>query len=51
MDSLSVVLYQNDLGTAQSLAVNLSQYFDTVQSVQNCAEIGPRLPCIVPMPW
>ena len=40
MDPLSVVLYQNDLRTAQNLVVNLSQHFDTVQLVHKCAEIS-----------
>lgn len=43
MDPLSVVVYQNDLGTAQSLAVTLSQHFDTVQLVQTYAEIRPAV--------
>ncbi len=43
MDPLSVVLYQNDLRAAQSLAVSLAQHFDAVQLVQNCADIGPAV--------
>jgi len=39
MEPFSVVLYQNDPGTAQTLAVGLSQYFDSVYLVGSCDEI------------
>jgi DNA-binding NtrC family response regulator len=38
MEPLSVVLYQNDPGTAQTLAVSLSQHFDSVYLAGTCQE-------------
>jgi DNA-binding NtrC family response regulator len=43
MESLSVVLYQNDPGTAQTLAVSLSQHFESVYLARSCAEIRPAV--------
>ena len=43
MEPCSVVLYQNDPGTAQILAASLSQHFDYVYLARNCAEIGPTV--------
>jgi hypothetical protein len=43
MEPLSVVLYQNDPGTAQSLAVGLSQHFESVHLAGTYKEIGPAI--------
>jgi hypothetical protein len=43
MEALSVVLYQNDPRTAQSLAVSLSQHFDSVHLVCSSTEVGPTV--------
>ena len=40
MEPLSVVLYQNDPGTAQSLAVGLSQHFESVHVAGSYKEVG-----------
>ena len=43
MESLRVVLYQKDPGTAQSLAVNLSKIFESVYMAASYEEIGRTL--------
>jgi|SRR5271166_5968472 len=43
MEALSVVLYQNDPGTAQTLAVSLSQHFDSVFLARTCEEVRPAV--------
>jgi DNA-binding NarL/FixJ family response regulator len=43
MQPLSVVLYQNDPGTAQTLAVCLSQNFESVYLAHTYDEIGPAV--------
>jgi len=43
MVPLSVVLYQNDPGTAQTLAVSLSQHFDSVYLARTSEEVGPAV--------
>jgi DNA-binding NarL/FixJ family response regulator len=48
MEPLSVVLYQNDPGTAQTLAVSLSQHFESVYLASSYEEVRPRLPGIAP---
>jgi DNA-binding NtrC family response regulator len=39
METLCVVLYQNDPRTAQVLAVSLSQHFDSVHLARTCEEV------------
>ncbi|MGD1214595.1 MAG: hypothetical protein ABR861_06365 [Terriglobales bacterium] len=41
METLCVVLYQNDPRTAQVLAVSLSQHFDSVHLARTCEEVRP----------
>jgi DNA-binding NarL/FixJ family response regulator len=43
MVTLSVVLYQNDPRTAETLAVSLSQHFDTVYLAGTCQEVRPAV--------
>src|SRR5208337_4918966 len=43
MQSLSVVLYQNDPRTAQNLASGLSQHFDSVYLVRSYEELSPAI--------
>ena len=43
MEPLSVVLYQNDPRTAQTLAVSLSQHFDSVHLARTNAEVRPAV--------
>lgn len=43
MEPLSVVLYQNDPRTAQTLAVGLSQHFAEVYTAHSYAEVGPAV--------
>jgi DNA-binding response OmpR family regulator len=43
MEPLSVVLYQNDPRTAQTLAVSLSQHFDSVYLAGTCQEVRPAV--------
>jgi len=43
MEPVSVVLYQNDPGTAQTLAVSLSQHFESVYSARNYDEVRPAV--------
>ncbi len=43
MESLSVVLYQNDPRTAQTLAVSLSQHFEYVYLARTCEEVRPAV--------
>jgi hypothetical protein len=43
MQSLSVVLYQNDPRTAQTLAFSLSQHFDSVCLAHTCEEVRPTV--------
>jgi hypothetical protein len=43
MEQFSVVLYQNDPGTAQTLAVGLSQHFESVYLVRTCEEVRPAI--------
>src|ERR1700689_4061395 len=43
MEPLSVVVYQNDPGTAQTLAVSLSQNFDSVYVARSYAEVSPAV--------
>jgi DNA-binding NarL/FixJ family response regulator len=39
MESVSVVLYQKDPGTAQALAASLAQHFDSVHLAGTCKEL------------
>jgi DNA-binding NtrC family response regulator len=39
METLCVVLYQNDPGIAQVLAVSLSQHFNSVHLARTCEEV------------
>jgi DNA-binding NtrC family response regulator len=43
MEPLSVVLYQNDAGTAQTLAASLSQHFESVYLARTCEEVRPAV--------
>ncbi len=43
MEPLRVVLYQNDPGIAQVLAVGLSQHFGSVHSVRNYEDVRPAV--------
>jgi hypothetical protein len=43
MQTFSVVLYQNDPATAQTLAVGLSQHFESVYLVRTYAEVRPAI--------
>ncbi len=43
MEPLCVVLYQNDPGTAQTLAVSLSQHFDSVYLAGTYQEVRPAV--------
>ena len=43
METLCVVLYQNDPGTAQDLAVSLSQHFDSVHLARTCEGVRPAV--------
>jgi len=43
MEPLCVVLYQNDPRTAQTLAVSLSQHFDSVYLVGTYQEVRPAV--------
>jgi DNA-binding NtrC family response regulator len=43
MEPLSVVLYQNDPRTAQTLAVSLSKHFEAVYLARNCEEVRPAV--------
>ena len=43
MEPLSVVLYQNDPRTAQTLAVSLSKHFNSVYLARSYEEIGPAV--------
>ena len=43
MASLSVVLYQNDPRTAQTLAVSLSQHFESVYLARTYEEVRPAV--------
>jgi DNA-binding NtrC family response regulator len=43
MEQRSVVLYQNDPGTAKSLAVSLSQHFDSVYLAHTAEELSPAI--------
>ena|SRR5580704_19104783 len=43
MEPLSVVLYQSDPRTAQTLAVSLSQHFESVHLARSCAEVSPAV--------
>jgi len=43
MEPLSVVLYQNDPRTAQTLAVSLSQHFDSVYLANTYQEVLPAV--------
>ena len=43
MEPLCVVLYQNDPRTAQTLAVSLSQHFDSVYLAGTCQEVRPAV--------
>jgi len=43
MEPLSVVLYQNDPRTAQTLAVSLSQHFNSVYLAGTCQEVRPAV--------
>jgi hypothetical protein len=43
MEPLSVVLYQNDPRTAQTLAVSLSQHFDSVHLAGTYQEVSPAV--------
>jgi DNA-binding NarL/FixJ family response regulator len=43
MEPLSVVLYQKDPGTAQTLAVTLSQHFESVHLTGTYQEVRPAV--------
>jgi DNA-binding NarL/FixJ family response regulator len=43
MEPMSVVLFQNDPRTAQTLAVSLSQHFDSVYTAKTCQEVRPAV--------
>ena len=43
MEPLCVVLYQKDPGTAQTLAVSLSQHFETIYLARTCQEVRPAV--------
>jgi len=43
MEPLSVVLYQNDPGTAQTLAVSLSQHFESVYLARSYDDVRPAV--------
>src|SRR5208282_4806167 len=43
MEPLCVVLYQNDPRTAQTLAVSLSQHFDSVHLARTYQEVRPAV--------
>ncbi len=43
MEPFGVVLYQNDPGTAQTLAVSLSQHFDSVYLASTYQEVRPAV--------
>ena len=43
MEPLSVVLYQNDPRTAQTLAVSLSHHFDSVYLAGTYQEVSPAI--------
>jgi DNA-binding response OmpR family regulator len=43
METLCVVLYQDDPRTAQSLAVSLSQHFDSVYWARTYEEVRPAI--------
>jgi DNA-binding NarL/FixJ family response regulator len=43
METLSVVLYQKDPGTAKNLAVGLSQHFNSVFTAESCQEVRPAV--------
>jgi hypothetical protein len=43
MEPLSVVLYQNDPRTAQTLALSLSQHFESVHLAGTCQEVRPAV--------
>ena len=43
MEPLSVVLYQNDPRTAQTLAVSLSQHFESVHLASSYEEVRPAV--------
>jgi len=43
METLCVVLYQNDPRVAQVLAVSLSQHFDSVHLACTCEEVRPAV--------
>jgi DNA-binding NtrC family response regulator len=43
MEPLSVVLYQNDPRTAQTLAVSLSQHFESVYLARSYDEVRPAV--------
>ena len=43
METLCVVLYQNDPRIAQVLAVSLSQHFDSVHLARTCEEVCPAV--------
>jgi len=43
MEALSVVLYQSDPRTAQTLAVSLSQHFDSVYLASSYEEVRPAV--------
>lgn len=43
MEPLSVVLYQNDPRTAQTLAVSLSQHFESVHLAHSYQDVSPAV--------
>jgi DNA-binding NtrC family response regulator len=43
MEQLSVVLYQNDPGTAHVLAVSLSQHFESVHLARRYEDVRPAV--------
>ena len=51
MEPLSLVLYQNDPGTAQTLVVSLSQHFESVYLVSEYEETDSPFSGIAPRCW
>jgi len=43
MEPLSVVLFQNDAGTAQNLAASLAEHFASVYLAQSYADVRPAV--------
>jgi DNA-binding NtrC family response regulator len=43
MEPLTIIIYQNDPRTAQTLAVSLSQHFESVHMARSSAEVSPAV--------